>query len=373
MIPYAIAFSISFFFAFLVEKSKRLSKNRYANIMLLLLAVLIIALLAGLREKTVGTDLHIYVDKYFDAAVQSKSVQDFFNAYIDESVEPGYKLLTYAVSRASSSSGLLYFFIELIDASFVMGALWKNRTHCSISLGWVMYLLMFHNYTYNLVRQTMAVCACFYAFTFIRERKLLKHILCLAIAFSFHRSAILMAVTYPLAIFFEKKSKEQVIRWILIITIATIAGMLSVNIILSRLIDAGTLPNKFRQYIGMEFSFSRLSAVLYSLPAIILFLLYQKQYFKADRINTVMLMYAILWPITAQLDSVSGQLGRMSFWFMTSSIYIYSQFGAKGVITKNMTNRYFIVTCIILYGVFYWYLNFALFNTGETVPYLFGF
>ena len=79
------------------------------------------------------------------------------------------------------------------------------------------------------VRQATALCCVFYAYTFIKDRKLAPYMIFMALAFLNHKSAIL---AFPVYWLLNDKKPLSPPMQILIFTIATIAGRFVINYLL---------------------------------------------------------------------------------------------------------------------------------------------
>lgn len=370
MVPYIAAFTIAYIFAFLSE-SRSVRKTKILSYLFLFFAAAIISLLAALRADTIGTDVKTYVIKYFNEAGNSNSFIKYLAFLPDEAVEPGYKLFNYIIARFTDDIRVLLFLISFFDVSFVLAYLLENKKKLSVSFGLLVYMFMQYNIGFNAVRQTMAVCVCLYSFNAARDRKLIKFIILMAIALSFHISAVIMIISYPLAAIFEKRTKQDKNKLIFIITSVSVVILICINTIIAFFVRAGLFPEKFNQYKGANFSISRFSAFIFLIPAFILFLLYKKKYFANDKFNAVLFLYVILWPITAQLDSVSNQLGRIAFYFNIANIGIYAQLPKIKHSVRNKTTIKIITLLIAIFLFFYWFMNYCVWNVGQTVPYVF--
>ena len=370
--PYIVTFTTSFMLAWISEKERHIKNTKKIALVLLVFSAVILSILAAMRADSIGRDVQTYVIKFFYGARGYDSFIKYLSFYPLDYVEPGYKLFNYIISRFTDDIRVLHFCITLFDISFVLAYLWENRKNMSVSLGLLVFMLMLYNVGFNAVRQTMAVCVCLYAFNSARDRRLRKFILLMLIAVMFHRSAIVMAITYPLVAIFKKRSIKECNKLICIIAVISVVSLLFVNSIVGVLIRVGVFPVKFSHYIGDSFSLSRLSAFLFLIPVIVVFKMYEKKYYDIDHFNMVLLSYVILWPILAQLDSVSDQFGRMAYFFSVANIGIYAQIPIIQKRVRNKSNTRIVSLMIVLFLIGYWFVNYYVWKVGNTVPYLFS-
>ena len=106
VLPYIIVYLVCGAIVFIADKGKNDSK--YAKC-LLILSVIIISLFAGIRNTKVGTDVQIYIEKYYNAAKSSNGFFDYLRMYSNESVEILYKCITYISAKISNDVHFLLF------------------------------------------------------------------------------------------------------------------------------------------------------------------------------------------------------------------------------------------------------------------------
>ena len=79
--------------------------------------------------------------------------------------------------------------------------------------------------------------------------------------------------------------------------------------------------------------------IILGLASLGIYFFYRKKLYKSDVLNPVLFCYIILWPIFAQLDSVSDQLGRLSLGFLLANIAIFAQVPKLPKLKKNGIDR----------------------------------
>lgn len=75
-------------------------------------------------------------------------------------------------------------------------ALKKNSVSPAVSL--IVYMGLFYLISFSIVRQSMALGICFYAFKYIKNRRFYKYLVAIIIATLFHYSAIVSLIIYPI-------------------------------------------------------------------------------------------------------------------------------------------------------------------------------
>ena len=170
MIPYLFVFIIVGF----ISTRASSTKSHKESIILLFFCVIVLSSLAGVRDDTVGRDMHVYVLYIWDKISTSKNiVEALVNAELYD-VEIGYILLNYCVSRFTEDFHWLLFAIQFISTLIIAYILFKERS--STPTGFVMMVYMLHLYvgSFNLVRQSLAICFFVLAyFLFIYKNKII--------------------------------------------------------------------------------------------------------------------------------------------------------------------------------------------------------
>lgn len=374
MFPYLITFFISYIFIYIASKYSKSKQNKFLRSTLLLMAIITLSMLAALRNETIGTDILTYVNKYFDAALYTQGITTYLEIYPLEMVEPLYKILTYVCSMISSDVRFLYFVIEFIDCAFVVAFLWENREKSSVLFGVFVYTMLLYNISFNAVRQTMALCICLYSLNAVKDKRLIKFIVLMLVAFLIHKSSIIMTISYPLYTYLDRQSVRKIDGSILRIVFLGIGGLFFINYIAGFLMSIGVFPVKYSHYMNSGYSFGRLSSFAFVLPIILICILYRRKLYQNDKINALLISYVLIWPFYAQLDSLEDQFGRLAFYFMSANIYLYAQIPKLkiGSSSHNILNSLILCFLAVIFWSLYWFVNFVIWNTGETVPYMLG-
>ena len=190
-------------------------KNKKIYIMT---AALILSLVAGLRATTVGIDTAQYV-KYFGLIAEGK-------LNLVYGLEDSFVFICGALLKIWNNPSFLLMIFALITNYLIMARFWSMRT--SVSLGWAVtvYCSLFYFMTFNIMRQFVAAAIIFYATKYISQRKYMKFLLFVAIAFLFHKSAILGVVLLACDIFawkhLNKKQKNFLICAALMVPVAAV-------------------------------------------------------------------------------------------------------------------------------------------------------
>ena len=199
------------------------------------LSGLILIMLPTLRSVEVGTDSGNYVGMFNYLKFQTESLLN-----IETSIEIGYLAMQYLALSMSNEYWSLFFIIALISVLsnlFVINKLSEN-----IILSVFIYVsLATYLFLFNGARQAIAASIISVALIYLVEKKLLKYIIVVLIASSFHSTAIIMVPFYFLLNF--KYSKIN----LTIYAIGSFVSLYYLSLFLS-VFDSST----FERYIAYE-------------------------------------------------------------------------------------------------------------------------
>lgn len=179
--------------------------NRYnipqINKGLFLVCAVAIILIVSLRHPSMGVDLQYgkyegYLGAYLDLA---KHTWKFFFAFEPyRNFETGYLFFNKLVASISGTNIQVFLtFCAIVSMVPIFRLIYEESVYPLISL--IIYLgLPTFMIVFSTLRQAMAVSICFASVEFIKRKKLVPFLLLVLLATSFHYSAFLFIVSYPL-------------------------------------------------------------------------------------------------------------------------------------------------------------------------------
>ena len=182
---YIVCFMVSTAFVWLASRAK----DRTTAFVFSAASVLVLCVLGGLRDISIGIDTSGYAMISYDVAEKSLS----FTEFLDKSLhsEIGFSFITYIISKTLGYFNWMLFVCQLITVSCAYVGLWKHRDKFSLPFAWMVWSLLFYNTSYNLIRQFMAVSVVFMELDKLEEGQYLKFLAAVVIASLFHTSAFL--------------------------------------------------------------------------------------------------------------------------------------------------------------------------------------
>lgn len=161
---------------------------------LTLVGLTIPCLLAGLRDESVGVDIQSYAKWMCIAAPGSR-----FETFIGDKsgvAGIGWNSMTWLVC---SPSGNLHLYLFAIAALCVVPVYLGLRRFLAGSewVGMLVWFLLFYAFSLNGMRQSVAMSIVFFASSYALEKRKLPFFLWVAIATTFHQTAIICILIYP--------------------------------------------------------------------------------------------------------------------------------------------------------------------------------
>lgn len=161
------------------------------------IALLIPAILAGVRDLEIGIDTLFYGYPIFVDAVTAPYI-DGMSSRWDGWIEPGFLCLNFLVSRVTDDYNIFSFILSFITILFVFVSVYKWKDKIPIWLGMFVFYSFFFNESLNIMRQCLALAIVFCSAEHIFNKKFLRFAFWILLASLFHRSSFIFLLYYPL-------------------------------------------------------------------------------------------------------------------------------------------------------------------------------
>lgn len=333
------------------------------NKVLIFLSIAILTLLAAFRDQTIGVDVRGYALYSFREAESVTDWNGFISYHINTVLEIGYRYLVFICAKLFHSlNGVLFGTALLVNGGVIIG-LYRVRKHIPISFAVLAYCFLFYQETYNVMRQWIAMAIIIFGLVYIYERKLIRYIIIVAVAFLFHKTAIMGLALYAIAELIRKKHSAK--RQILIV-MAVLLCVTNFSVIVNLLIKNGLIDNRYVYYtIGNALAFSWQMTIVRVPPIIVSFILYKSMSNK-DELHKVWFLFLIIDLIISQLHSIMDFAQRIGCYFTIAQMFEMS----LAVSVGDRKQRTFLKTGVLLFIIMYWYVYYIYFNFGNTYPYI---
>ncbi|MBQ4406187.1 MAG: EpsG family protein [Bacteroidales bacterium] len=358
MFPYLIVFTVSIIVCCLYNDRRK---------WIIIIPCLLLSLLAGFRDKGIGTDTLVYIDRYFSYASQCKNISDIINA--DAFYDKGFLLLALIASLIDNEIGIFYFIIELVILTFCFLAYYRLSKYYKISLGVFMIVFLFleYNYSLNAMRQLCAMSIVLFAFSYLIEKKWLIFSLWELVSYFFHSSAI---ISLSLVVFVYisniEKSNKRIILTFIIIGVAFLA-VAFYSILLNYFAVLDVFKSDYAERYQVNYYEGRGRVAFAPLGVSLIIYLIMYLFFKHCKENSKLVychfLVQTIYTFTLFLSLYNVYAYRIGLYFFMISILLFS----VELSSKRINNIEKICSFIVI--VFYWFFNYVINNNSETIPY----
>jgi hypothetical protein len=282
-------------------------KKKKFKIGMVVVAILPMFLLFVLRYKYIGADTIGYV-RFFQKEIRKYSWAQLFDV---ESMrfEIGFRVYTKIISLFSSS----YTFYFLINALVIFGILMRFSFKYTQN-PFVFFFLFITLGTYAFfetgLRQALAMVLCLLAVDFVKDKKPIRFILLVVLAYFFHKSALVFLLIYPLCAI---KKYDWAIFVYVILAAVFVVGF-------------AVFQNLFNQLLGYEYDVEETGnggifmLFVFVIFAFCFFMTYDKK--GAEKTENVILHLSFLTVIFWLLRLISRTAERISYYYIFG-LYIY--------------------------------------------------
>ena len=335
MLLYLAAF---FFILFLAIRTDQDSQN--LTLSSLAIWTIFICFVCGFRDMLGGYDCYIY-GEVFDVTSNELDRGVPFNlttAFRLNEKEQGYALLNVLVGYISANRYIFLLIISIITFASLFHHI-KNYTKYP-HLSFFILFCLFYFFTFTYLRQVLAACISWYSIPFAVKRKPIQFFLIVALAASFHNSALLFGLIYFISN--KRFSKQQII-------FSLIASLL-----LGLTPIATTIFDVLGGSVNEEKAMGSLSStgsvrIEYILEAVffLALIIYRYDGIAKDKLSTCMLNISLMFMFILTFFVKFTDGGRMSWFFLigiastiaeiaqeenniaTSNIHCYTIFAQK--------------------------------------------
>ena len=364
---YLVTFGTALMLIYFSEKTERKNIKR----ILVAMALLLPSCLAGARDFTIGRDVLLYGKGWFERACEYDSLIMFLKKANEYSVGIGYAAINYCVSRVTHNFHVFLFAYQLIQLCIVYCTIKPLKKEISITFAFFVYFFSYYNLSLNILRQIMAVMIVFFGYRYILKHKPFKFILTIAIAYTFHSTAIIGLALYPINWALNDKSLRTISK------IAIVAGSTGAAVgyqaLLNVFAKVGALSiERYSHYASDTEVGGRYIRLLYWLIILILILWKGGRCVECSKKSLTLEMYMTMSGIFSLMAFMgSPWVVRIAYYFDVFQILLVPILVQQLPFTlgkKKTESSYLVMGTII---VAFWLFNYILRNGGNTYPYVF--
>ena len=327
-------------------------------------------LLATFRDLNIGYDVRVYQYSLSRIAERSNSLRDYYAInFVGQNMEPLYAFCTYIGTKIAGIRGV-FFINEFLVLIFTYVAIWKLKEYMAPQKVLACFLYIYYLHTFDIIRQSIAMSIIFYMYTRLREGKYISSIVLVALAFMFHKSAIL-----GMGIVFLYYVSVRNLRWFYGALVLFAVGAVSFSyrqifVFLFRFMPF--LPERYinSRYLSLEggadINVAKLIYIIIALGVLLI-----AHYLRTNETidNYTFLVYMMILAVARITVGSQAEFAYRAFLYpeffsiMVVPQYEYLLKQEKG---NLMIGEYLFYGFLLIYCVFFFMIR----NVGETYPYI---
>ena len=288
--------------------------NKSNSPLLLGVFFLYCALFIGLGDMIGGYDRYIYGEMFDSIADATDSGRDYSRLlFLVNGREYGYFLWEILVSQLTANRYIFILFSSLLMYFLYYKAFRKYIDDYPLAA--IIFLGLFFYFSITYMRQALAVGIAWQGFKYIYERNAIKFFLIVALAYSFHNSALVFAVAYFIPI--KKYSKKTILCFLIL---CILVGLSPPTMLIASAGDMQGMAERTGKYQDDMSAFR----IEYIIEAIFFIWFFFKNYAFFDNKHKKHLIFLNLSIIFCGILLVFirfGQGGRFGWYFFFGLIY----------------------------------------------------
>lgn len=175
-------------------------QNDKADIYLCIISFLLLTIMFGLRHPSMGVDLGASISSGYIGTfefISNMTWTDVLSLTPVLNYEAGYVIYNKIISTIFNEPQFFLFVTSLICVAPIIITIYYRSTNVILSVFIYMGLPSFL-ITFSGLRQAIALGICFFSILFVQKREFWKFVLLIALAWTFHSSAAIFLIAYPL-------------------------------------------------------------------------------------------------------------------------------------------------------------------------------
>lgn len=297
--------------------------------------LLVFPLLLATIRYNVGYDYGSYISGYELAA--DNSFESIFSTYkLGDPI--GFSLLNKFSTLFNSDRAFLFFtsLFAYLPVLIIVLSDWKDKRFQSLIV--FFYLFSCFIFSFSAIKQGIAMSFLLCSLKYVFDRKPIKFLILIGIAFLFHSSALVF-----IPVFFLWSKKEEVDTLKKIITII-VCALIIANL---ELLLSVFLEGRYQSYATEIVEGQNRSFFLYLLITIVCYV-FRKQLIRLDKRNDLLITLMTIGVIFQILGFFNAFTKRISDYFIMVQIFLIPQLTA---VFKNRNEQQFVVILEVLYAI----------------------
>lgn len=341
----------------------------------IVIGLLLPAILAGLRDSSIGTDVELYGNYWFIYAGKY-SFFPYMKMAVEQSIGPVYALLNYLVSIVTDDVKVFYFVLSFTETVFVYSGIRGFKDKISVPFGMFCYYTIFYNNTLNLLRQMLAVSIVCFSYRFLVKNQYAVFFILSLLAILSHSSAVFVILLFFGWIYLKKNQAKSDVYFSNIILFVVIAFvMLAYKPFLKMMISSHILSARFLTYLEETVVGGRMIRLGFwaILACFAYFAFYQLvNYDKRNKFIISCITTSLAFSLVMFMGNVYAI--RMAYYFDGAAIILIPMIPKvyKLQVDGAGKMKYLLYIILGLFLIVRWYLEYVRSLNGETYPYQFA-
>lgn len=343
---------------YIAEKKDRLSRKPSKVLAILIAAIIVPCLLAGMRDTSVGTDTGGYAINLMNYVIKSDSFAELRE--VDKTyTEIGYQFFVYIISRFCLRFEIVLFFTEFMILLPFIIAIFYVRKELSMTKCIAAFMFCYYHLSLNLMRQSIAmsltILACI-LFAYCNKKVIAAFVITLA--YFFHKFTLIIVLILFVA-WILKRFLFNPRKRLLIFTAILGCPVFFIPIIfkISPLILTGAFQ-KFVKYVSGEQGIGILtklrspSFIIFTLLFISSWYSYTTSPKKKTKYDVTLLFLAFLTIECSFLQAFITYANRISYFLMPFFILFLARSFKFTLRFKEKDRAFFFYMLIVVYWLF---------------------
>ena len=345
---YILVFSLLFVSYLFIEVANFFNNESLKYKFLVFLGLSIPVLLAAFRNS--GTDLRTYYNMFFN-----NSQLSWTNLIHERSFnELGNTVLLFVTGKIGGFN-LYLFTYSALSVVFIFLGLKNFVNKRYLGLSFFLYLMMYYPTSLNIMRQSAAVAVIFFGYKYIFNKKLIKYILCVLLASTFHISVLF---TLPFYFLIKKDTLNKKVLLTILTSVAILTFSFSNIITMFSSLEGFERYDSYSQLRGSENNY----IFFLNLVIFLLLLLFKKGVDKhLGSISTVFFSLLIIGLGCTLIGYRQIFLKRISSYTDIGQLvlipYVLSSF--QNGLSKFVAKILILLLAACYFYIFYFYLGFG--------------
>lgn len=249
MIPYILVLIFSIIISSFAEKNFKVG-NKKRGIIYLIFLVILLSLFAGLRTTDLGFDTGKYVMTTYRLLNSGKTLSYLLNNYT--SMEKGFLIYMYSLYNINPDINFILIFLNVpVNLCFVI-FMYHYKDKVSMMLMTIVYYCTLYAFSFNIVRQSIALSIFLLVLVFLDKKNYFISILLFLLGTLFHSSMILAFLTIFIILLSDnKKLKSSNKTIILLLLVAlTLFFLIFYDKIIMLAYHIGLIGSRYLNYLN---------------------------------------------------------------------------------------------------------------------------